>query len=231
MDSQVRYGELTFDASFLFARHGSEAELKFTRSERALLLAFTRSPRTVLTRNQLLDAIAGTGSDASDRSIDFLINRLRAKLRDSARAPALIATQYGEGYVWIAEPVRAAPVVEAFLVIGPVSGLERLAVQGPARQFLDTLKVSLDLRVAAGQAVVLAMDWRPSLKAAPPGARFSLDVRFYGAGAAPQVAGVLREGASLKILAAHRLSLDTPEAAPREAEVLAGRVQAVLSRF
>ncbi|MBN9059779.1 winged helix-turn-helix domain-containing protein [Kaistia sp. MMO-174] len=109
MEGEVRYGELSFDPSFLFARHGAGAELRFTRSERALLLAFTRHPRTVLTRNQLLDAIAGSGSDATDRSIDFLINRLRAKLGDSARAPVLIATQYGEGYVWIADPVHAEP--------------------------------------------------------------------------------------------------------------------------
>ena len=109
MEGEVRYGELSFDPSFLFARHGARAELRFTRSERALLLAFTRHPRTVLTRNQLLDAIAGSGSDATDRSIDFLINRLRAKLGDSARAPVLIATQYGEGYVWIADPVHAEP--------------------------------------------------------------------------------------------------------------------------
>ena len=61
MQGGVRYGELTFDPSFLFARHGADEELKFTRSERALLLAFTRHPRVVLTRNQLLDAIAGAG--------------------------------------------------------------------------------------------------------------------------------------------------------------------------
>lgn len=109
MEGEIRYGDLSFDPSFLFARHGAGAELRFTRSERALLQAFTRHPRKVMTRNQLLDAIAGRGSDATDRSIDFLINRLRAKLGDSARAPVLIATQYGEGYVWIANPVHPEP--------------------------------------------------------------------------------------------------------------------------
>ena len=56
---------------------------------------------------ELLDAIAGSGSVGTDRSIDFLINRLRAKLGDSARSPTMIATQYGEGYIWIARPQRA----------------------------------------------------------------------------------------------------------------------------
>jgi len=109
MEGEVRYGDLSFDPSFLFARHGAGREFRFTRSERALLQAFTRHPRTVLTRNQLLDAIAGSGSVGTDRSIDFLINRLRAKLGDSARSPTMIATQYGEGYVWIARPQRAEP--------------------------------------------------------------------------------------------------------------------------
>lgn len=120
MTGSVRYGELTFDASFLFARHGANEELKFTRSERALLQAFTRRPRMVLTRNQLMDAIAGPGSSTTDRSIDFLINRLRAKLHDSARRPVLIATQYGEGYVWIADPV---PVPVPVAIPDPSAGL------------------------------------------------------------------------------------------------------------
>lgn len=107
MEGEVHYGDLSFDPSFLFARHGAGTEFRFTRSERALLQVFTRHPRRVLTRNQLLDAIAGSGSVGTDRSIDFLINRLRAKLGDSARSPTMIATQYGEGYIWIARPRRA----------------------------------------------------------------------------------------------------------------------------
>src|SRR5699024_7003705 len=58
------------------------------------------------------------------RSIDFIIHRLRRKLRDEPRDPRYIATQYGEGYVWIAEPLPTQqPAANAFLVIGPVRGL------------------------------------------------------------------------------------------------------------
>lgn len=228
MEGQVRYCELTFDASFLFARHGADEELKFTRSERALLLAFTRHPRTVLTRSQLLDAIAGTGSDTTDRSIDFLINRLRAKLRDSARAPALIATQYGEGYVWIADPVRSEAPPNAFLVIGPVSGLERLASKSLARRFLSFLQQDLDRRTGAGQRVALVEGWRPETGTLATSLRFSLDVSFYGSGDVLHVVTALREGQGRQVLSVQGLALDTLEVARAEADLLAGRLQAAM---
>ncbi|MDI7860980.1 winged helix-turn-helix domain-containing protein [Rhizobiaceae bacterium n13] len=97
----VRYGDLVFEESFVFARRGEE-ELRFTRQERALLILFTRHPRQLLRRSQILDALNYVGSDSSDRNVDFLVNRLRQKLNDNARAPRFIATQYGEGYLWIA---------------------------------------------------------------------------------------------------------------------------------
>lgn len=100
------FAELVFDGDFLSAARPRERRVRFTRSERAVLAALIRNPRRILTRNQLLDAISGIGSDSAERSIDFLINRLRAKLGDDARSPRFIATQYGEGYVWIAETRR-----------------------------------------------------------------------------------------------------------------------------
>jgi DNA-binding winged helix-turn-helix (wHTH) protein/tetratricopeptide (TPR) repeat protein len=222
----VRYGDVTFDSTFLFARDRSQAELRFTRSERALLLLFTRHPRIVLSRNQLLDAVAGTGSDTTDRSIDFLINRLRAKLGDPARHPAMIATQYGEGYVWIADPVRSDTPVDAFLVIGPVHGLERLPPAGPARQFLEHVRHGLDQRTAADQAIVEIHDWRPGAISAP--ARYSLDVSFYQATDALHCAVVLRDAPNRQILATDRLVFDGEPSARDAADALAGRIQAAL---
>ncbi|MBS7542227.1 winged helix-turn-helix domain-containing protein [Ancylobacter oerskovii] len=97
---------VTFDEGFLFATRGPGDEIRFTRSERAVLRALTSNARRVMSRGQLLDAIAGIDANSTDRSVDFIINRLRAKLGDRARAPRFIATQYGEGYVWIARPSR-----------------------------------------------------------------------------------------------------------------------------
>ena len=97
----LRYGDLIFEESLVFAHRGDKV-LRFTRQERALLEVFTRHPRQLLHRSQILDAISYTGSDSSDRTIDYLVNRVRAKLGDDARHPCFIATQYGEGYMWIA---------------------------------------------------------------------------------------------------------------------------------
>lgn len=228
MDGCIRYGNVTFDTSFLFARDRSNGELRFTRSERAMLLLFTRHPRTVLSRNQLLDAIAGTGSDTTDRSVDFLINRLRAKLGDPARHPAMIATQYGEGYVWIADPVPLDVPVSAFLVIGPVHGLERLQPAEPARHFLAHLQHALDQRSGSGQSVVRIDTWRPGASAGT--VRYSLDISFYSVAEVLHCAVVLRDGPSRRILATHRLAIEGEPSAQGEAAALADRLQAMLWR-
>lgn len=98
------FAGMVFDGDLLWAARPRERRIRFTRSERAVLAVLIRNPSRILTRNQLLDAISGVGSDSAERSIDFLINRLRAKLGDDARRPRFIATQYGEGYAWIAQP-------------------------------------------------------------------------------------------------------------------------------
>ncbi|MBP0115464.1 MULTISPECIES: winged helix-turn-helix domain-containing protein [Bradyrhizobium] len=94
-------------------------------------------------RGRLLDEVASE-SDISDRNIDFLVNRLRTKLGDSAKSPKYIATQYGEGYVWIAASSSAA--VGGFLVIGPAFG-----PQGhPFSQQASSLVAQLRDKIAAG---------------------------------------------------------------------------------
>jgi DNA-binding response OmpR family regulator len=74
----LRFGDMVLDQTCLFAlRNGRK--IQFTRNERALLLALTQNPRRLMRRDRLLDEIASE-SDVSDRNIDFLVNRLRAKL-------------------------------------------------------------------------------------------------------------------------------------------------------
>ena len=98
----VTYGRMSFDPGFLSGIDPQGKTVKFSRAERAILLKFVQNPKIVVTRDDLLDAVSGPGSDAADRNIDFMINRLRRKLDDAARDPIYIATQYGEGYVWVA---------------------------------------------------------------------------------------------------------------------------------
>lgn len=115
----LHYGDLVLDESCLFGSRNGKV-VHFTKSERALLLLLSRNPHRLVTRDRLLDEIASSDAGPSDRNIDFLINRLRAKLGDNARSPTYIATRYGEGYLWIAEPgERTASQENPFLAIVP----------------------------------------------------------------------------------------------------------------
>ncbi len=70
-----------------------------SNAEYRLLCAFLERPQRILTREQLLDAARGRATEAFDRSIDLLVSRLRQKLGDDPKAPCLLKTVRGEGYV------------------------------------------------------------------------------------------------------------------------------------
>lgn len=72
-------------------------------AEYRLLQVFMTHPNRLLTRDQLMDLTRGKDADPFDRSIDLRVSRLRQKLGDDARAPVLIKTLRGEGYVFAAE--------------------------------------------------------------------------------------------------------------------------------
>ncbi|MGQ0530524.1 MAG: response regulator [Panacagrimonas sp.] len=69
-------------------------------AEYRLLHIFLSHPQRVLTRDQLMDMMKGRESEAFDRSIDVQVSRLRRRLREDAREPALIKTVRAEGYVF-----------------------------------------------------------------------------------------------------------------------------------
>lgn len=71
--------------------------------EFALLAAFACHPRRVLSRDQLLDWTRGDDAASVDRAIDVQLSRLRKKLGDDPREPALIKTVRGDGYLFAAE--------------------------------------------------------------------------------------------------------------------------------
>ncbi len=79
-----------------------------TGGEYRLLHVFLTHPQRVLNRDQLLELTQGREADAFDRSIDLLVSRLRARLRDDAREPAVLKTVRGEGYVLAATVAGAA---------------------------------------------------------------------------------------------------------------------------
>ena len=67
--------------------------------EYRLLRTLLDHPNRVLSRDQLSAMIQGREAEAYDRAIDVQVSRLRQRLRDDSREPALIKTVRGEGYV------------------------------------------------------------------------------------------------------------------------------------
>jgi len=70
-----------------------------TAYEFELLAALARAAGRVLSREQLLDALKGAAYETFDRSIDVHISKLRGKLEADPKAPRLIKTVRGAGYV------------------------------------------------------------------------------------------------------------------------------------
>ena len=67
--------------------------------EYRLLRILLDHPNRVLNRDQLTEMIHGREAEPFDRAIDVQVSRLRQRLRDDSREPALLKTVRGEGYV------------------------------------------------------------------------------------------------------------------------------------
>jgi two-component system, OmpR family, response regulator len=71
-----------------------------------LLLAFVEHPQRLLTREQLIDFARGSTHIAYDRSIDVQVSRLRSKLEQDPKNPAIIRTIRNAGYMFLPEVTR-----------------------------------------------------------------------------------------------------------------------------
>ncbi|MDD2389130.1 MAG: response regulator transcription factor [Desulfobacterales bacterium] len=98
-DKSLIFGELKIDPGSRTARLGT-TPLNLTPVEYDLLTSLARSPGRVLTRDQLLDAVAGRSYDVFDRSIDVHISSLRRKLGEDPRKPGFIQTVRTAGYMF-----------------------------------------------------------------------------------------------------------------------------------
>ncbi len=67
-----------------------------------LLRIFLEHPNRVLTRDQLIDLMLSRDAAAYDRAIDVQVSRLRQRLGEDAKEPAMIKTVRGQGYVFAA---------------------------------------------------------------------------------------------------------------------------------
>jgi DNA-binding response OmpR family regulator len=91
-------GNLRISSSSRSVKLG-EQDICLTAFEFDLLLSLARSAGRVLTRDQLLNAVAGRDYEVFDRSVDVHISSLRKKLGDDPLAPVYIRTIRSTGYM------------------------------------------------------------------------------------------------------------------------------------
>jgi len=82
---------------------------QLTEGEFQLLSALLENEGVALTRDQLMDRIKNRTWNATDRTIDVLIGRIRRKLAEDALCPALIITVHGVGYLLSPSPQTDMP--------------------------------------------------------------------------------------------------------------------------
>lgn len=98
----LRFGDLEVDlARRLVTRPAGPVHL--TKTEYALLEAFVTNPGKLLTHQWLLRKVWGRGYGEESHYLRVYVRALRRKLGDQAASPALILTEPGVGYRWIAE--------------------------------------------------------------------------------------------------------------------------------
>jgi len=95
----LHFAGWTLDLSARNLVSPQEVVVALSGAEFRLLRVFLSYPNRVLSRDQLMDLTVGREADPLDRSVDVQVSRLRQRLGDDAREPAIIKTVRGEGYV------------------------------------------------------------------------------------------------------------------------------------
>ena len=94
-----KFADWYLDATARTLTHADGTVAALSGAEYRLLSVLLDHAPRLLTRAELLDLVSGRDFDPFDRSIDVRVSRLRQTLRDEARAPRIIKTVYGEGYI------------------------------------------------------------------------------------------------------------------------------------
>lgn len=96
---RIRFAAWTLDvvARHLLSPQGTVVIL--SGAEFRMLKIFLQHPNRVLNRDQLSLLTKGRDADPLDRSIDLQVSRLRQKLEEDAKNPAVLKTVRNEGYV------------------------------------------------------------------------------------------------------------------------------------
>jgi two-component system, OmpR family, KDP operon response regulator KdpE len=97
-----RFGVLEVDLARRLVSHDGEP-VHLTPTEYGLLEALVTNPGKLLTHQWLLRKVWGQGYGTETTYLRTYVRALRKKLGDDAQAPALIVTEPGVGYRWVAE--------------------------------------------------------------------------------------------------------------------------------
>ncbi|HUP22655.1 MAG TPA: response regulator transcription factor [Thermoanaerobaculia bacterium] len=100
---RLRIGELEIDVltRTVLVR---EQVLHLTSLEQALLYLLAANAGSVLTREQVLDALWGSDFISDSKIVDWHVRALRAKLEDDRHKPRFIETVARTGYRFVLEP-------------------------------------------------------------------------------------------------------------------------------
>jgi DNA-binding winged helix-turn-helix (wHTH) protein len=105
-DEARLFGEFRFQpATGELFRQGEPVELQ--NQPARVLDMLTRRPGELLTREEIRDALWGSGTHVDfDRSLNYCIRRIRAALDDSPRSPRYLETLPRRGYRFLAPVTR-----------------------------------------------------------------------------------------------------------------------------
>ncbi|WP_330510358.1 response regulator transcription factor [Petrocella atlantisensis] len=78
----------------------NQEEITITSAEYGLLCAFFKNQGQVLSREQLIGLAYGQNYDGYDRNVDSYIKRIRQKIETDPKAPEILITKYGAGYMF-----------------------------------------------------------------------------------------------------------------------------------
>ena len=99
VETELRFAGWRLDLPRRTLRSPRGKVISLTAAEFELLAALVTQPNQVLTRDQLLHAVASRKWSHSDRTIDQHVSRLRQKIEKDPKRPELIKSVRGRGYV------------------------------------------------------------------------------------------------------------------------------------
>jgi DNA-binding winged helix-turn-helix (wHTH) protein len=159
----LRFEGLTLDLAGRTLSAAGGREISLTPAEFELLSVLIRSRGRALSRDQLLDAVAGRRAVPFDRSVDVLIGRLRRKIEPEPKAPRLVLTVPGHGYKFATKRVQVVAEQEEPAMAAQAAEEPATAQDTPAaeRRLLTVMVCSLS--VATGSPVRLDLEERHSI--------------------------------------------------------------------